>query len=54
MAEGLGIQDLVVYSDSQLVVLEVTGEYETRNDRMTKYVASATALLRGFQNTRIV
>lgn len=52
MAGGLGIQDLVIYSDSQLVVLQVSGEYETKDDRMTKYVASATELLRGFQNTK--
>lgn len=54
MAGGLEIQDLVIYSDSQLVVLQIIGEYETRDDRMTKYVVSATELLRGFQNTRIV
>lgn len=54
MAGGLGIQDLVVYSDSQLVVLQVTGEYETRDDRMTKYMTSAIELLCGFQHTRVV
>lgn len=54
MVGGFGIQDLVVYSDSKLVVLQVTGEYETRDDRMTRYVASATELLHGFQNTRVI
>ncbi|KAH7861387.1 hypothetical protein Vadar_025452 [Vaccinium darrowii] len=36
IAKGLDIEDLVVYSDSKLVVNQVSGEYEARNVRMKK------------------
>ncbi|KAH7854309.1 hypothetical protein Vadar_012303 [Vaccinium darrowii] len=36
--KGLDIEDLVVYSDSKLVVNQVSGEYEARNVRMKKKI----------------
>lgn len=39
MARSLEVQKLVIYSDSQLVVKQLSGEYEARGVRMTKYLA---------------
>ena len=41
MARELGIMQLIVHCDSQLVANQLTGEYTTRDDRMAAYVAEA-------------
>ncbi|KAH7857907.1 hypothetical protein Vadar_017790 [Vaccinium darrowii] len=40
-------------SDSKLVVNQVTGEYEARDDRMTKYVRSVKELMKDFSDMKI-
>ena len=39
LAISISLEKIIIRSDSQLVVGEVNGEYETRDQRMTKYVS---------------
>ena len=41
-------EKIIIRSDSQLVVGQVNGEYETRDQRMTKYVSLINLRLRSF------
>ncbi|XP_028121539.1 uncharacterized protein LOC114318779 [Camellia sinensis] len=52
--EHFNAEELLVYSDSQLVVNQLTRVYETRNDRMTSYAEQAKHLIRKFQAIRVV
>jgi ribonuclease HI len=52
-AEALGIEELVIYSDSQLVVNQLSEEYEARDDRMRTYLSSAVGLIKGFKAIRV-
>lgn len=38
LARSLEVRHLTVFSDSQLVVKQITGEYEAREARITKYL----------------
>lgn len=49
----LQIADIVIYSDSQLVVNQVTGQYAAKNDRMAQYLAKAKHLLNKFSNYKL-
>ncbi|XP_058185776.1 uncharacterized protein LOC131303001 [Rhododendron vialii] len=49
----MGIFDLVVYCDSQLIVNQVLGDYEARDTRMSKYQSTVTGLLTHFHNFKI-
>ncbi|XP_028107977.1 uncharacterized protein LOC114306839 [Camellia sinensis] len=51
-AEHFSAEQLLVFSDSQLVVNQLTGVYETRNERMVMYAAKAKDLLKKFQSIR--
>ncbi|XP_058202956.1 uncharacterized protein LOC131317417 [Rhododendron vialii] len=52
-AEALGMEELVVYSDSQLVVNQLSEEYEARDDRMHTYLSSAVRLMKNFKAIRV-
>ena len=41
-------EKIIIRNDSQLVVGQVNGEYETRDKRMTKYVSLVTLRLGNF------
>lgn len=45
--------ELMVYSDSQLVVNQVSGIYETNDDRMAKYQALVKEHIKQFQAIRV-
>ena len=45
--------ELMVYSDSQLVVNQVAGIYEAKDDRMTKYQALVREHIKQFQAIRV-
>ena len=49
----LQIQDIAIYSDSQLVVNQIMGQYTAKNDRMTQYLAKAKHLLSKFSNYKL-
>ena len=48
LALSISLEKIIIRSDSQLVVGQVNGEYETRDERMTKYVSLVTRRLRNF------
>jgi ribonuclease HI len=52
LAGRLGIGELDVYLDSQLVVRQLTGEYRTKNAELVRLKKRATALIGGFLSVR--
>ncbi|MCS5023615.1 ribonuclease HI family protein, partial [Staphylococcus aureus] len=48
LAKEVGAQNLKVYSDSQLVVNQVTGNFETKNSTMKSYLKLVRHLVRDF------
>ena len=50
IAQNIGIQNLREYSDSQLMVRQVSGEYETRDSNLSKYVIRIHDMIRIFQS----
>ncbi|XP_052182038.1 uncharacterized protein LOC127794822 [Diospyros lotus] len=53
LAEQMGVRDLEVYSDSNLIVQQVTGEFKARKDVMAQYLAIAKDLMARFQTVKI-
>ena len=47
---NLSILNVDIYSDSELVVRQINGEYKVKNVRMNKLYQKATSLLSGFEN----
>ncbi|GAV58324.1 RVT_3 domain-containing protein [Cephalotus follicularis] len=54
IAKHLEVQKLEAFSDSQLVVVLVSGEYEAREDTMVKYLAHVQSLKSAFQVFRVL
>ena len=54
IAKVLGATTLRVHSDSQLVVGQVNGEYEVKEDRMTKYLSLVRDVMDGFNEVVVV
>ena len=50
----LSILNIVIYSDSELVVKQVNGKYKVKNDRMKKLHAETLSLLSNFQKWDLV
>ena len=50
----LSILNVIIYSDSELVVKQVNGEYKVKNDRMKKLHAETLSLLSNFQKWDLV
>ena len=44
-ADGLGVKRLKAYSDSQLVVNQLNGDFEVKDPVMSKYLEKAKALV---------
>ncbi|XP_022853744.1 uncharacterized protein LOC111375176 [Olea europaea var. sylvestris] len=53
MASGLGISDLIIHSDSQLVVNQVNGVYMAKEERMDNYLQVVRKELERFNTTEI-
>ncbi|XP_052203997.1 uncharacterized protein LOC127809273 [Diospyros lotus] len=53
LAEQMGVRDLEVYSDLNLIVQQVTWEFESREDAMAQYLAIAKDLMARFQAVKI-
>jgi ribonuclease HI len=54
IAKELGANRLKIQSDSQLIVGQVNGEYEAREDRMTKYLKLVRNAMKWFDEVRLV
>ncbi|KAL0415989.1 UNVERIFIED_CONTAM: Transposon Ty3-G Gag-Pol polyprotein [Sesamum latifolium] len=54
LALAAGARKIVIYSDSQLVVNQVRGSYEARDEKMAKYFVKAKNLLDKFEEASVV
>uniref|UniRef100_A0A2N9H5C3 RNase H type-1 domain-containing protein n=1 Tax=Fagus sylvatica TaxID=28930 RepID=A0A2N9H5C3_FAGSY len=50
----MGIKNLIVKSNSQLIVGQVKGEYEAREDKMKKYLTVVQTLLPHFKKVEFL
>ncbi|XP_071920730.1 uncharacterized protein [Coffea arabica] len=53
LARKLGAAHILVYSDSQLVVCQILGEYETREEVMHRYLSKVLQLVAHFESFEI-
>jgi ribonuclease HI len=54
LSKKMGVKNLTVKSDSQLVIGQIKGEYEAREDRMKKYLTVVQTLLPHFKKVEFV
>jgi ribonuclease HI len=54
LSKGMGIKALTIKSDSQLIVGQVKGEYEAKEDRMKKYLTTVKTLLAHFEKVELL
>uniref|UniRef100_A0A2N9I792 Uncharacterized protein n=1 Tax=Fagus sylvatica TaxID=28930 RepID=A0A2N9I792_FAGSY len=54
LSKSMGIENLTVKSDSQLIVGQVKGEYEAKEDRMKKYLMAVKNLLTQFKKVELL
>uniref|UniRef100_A0A2N9GCW7 Uncharacterized protein n=1 Tax=Fagus sylvatica TaxID=28930 RepID=A0A2N9GCW7_FAGSY len=54
LSKSMGIKALTVKSDSQLIVGQVKGEYEAKEDRMKKYFTAVKTLLTHFEKVELL
>ena len=52
-ATMLGVTNLIIHCDSQLVANQLTGEYAARNHKMESYMKLAQKLIKNFQTPYI-
>uniref|UniRef100_A0A2N9FUY0 Uncharacterized protein n=1 Tax=Fagus sylvatica TaxID=28930 RepID=A0A2N9FUY0_FAGSY len=54
LSKSMGIKALTIKSDSQLIVGQVKGEYEAKEDRMKKYLTAIKILLTHFEKVELL
>uniref|UniRef100_A0A2N9FLD8 Uncharacterized protein n=1 Tax=Fagus sylvatica TaxID=28930 RepID=A0A2N9FLD8_FAGSY len=54
LSKSMGIKALTIKSDSQLIVGQVKGEYEAKEDRMKKHLTAVKALLTHFEKVELL
>jgi ribonuclease HI len=54
LSKSMGIENLTVKSDSQLIVGQVKGEYEAKEDRMKRYLTVVKNLLTQFKKVELL
>uniref|UniRef100_A0A2N9GXI9 Uncharacterized protein n=1 Tax=Fagus sylvatica TaxID=28930 RepID=A0A2N9GXI9_FAGSY len=54
LSKSMGIENLTVKSDSQLIVGQVKGEYEAKEDRMKRYLMVVKNLLTQFKKVELL
>ena len=54
LSKNMGVKNLTVKSDSQLVIGRIKGEYEARDDRMKKYLTVVQTLLLHFKKMEFI
>jgi ribonuclease HI len=52
-ARELGVRDLEIVNDSQLIARQLTGEYRVKNEELRRLHAQARQALRGFERWSI-
>ena len=53
LAKEMKVESLEIYSDSQLVIYQVTDEYQARSEKMVAYLQKAKDLLSAFSSYTI-
>lgn len=53
LAHQMGAEDIQVYSDSQLIINQVQGEYLAKDDSMIQYLAVAQRLIKKIKNCKL-
>ncbi|WP_069649350.1 ribonuclease HI family protein [Caloranaerobacter ferrireducens] len=53
LAYEMGIKDIELYMDSELVVKQIKGEYKVKNERMKPFYEIASSLISQFDNFSI-
>ena len=53
LAKEIRVESLDIYSDSQLVICQVTNEYQARGEKMATYLQKAKDLLNAFSSFKI-
>nr|XP_023875439.1 uncharacterized protein LOC111987930 [Quercus suber] len=54
VAKAIGVKSLTLNSDSKLVTRQLNNEYETKDDRMKRYMALANQLISEFDDVKII
>ena len=54
LGKALGAKNLLVQNDSKLVIQQVKGEYEAKEERMQKYLRLTKHLIQGFDAMEFV
>ena len=54
LSKNMGVRNLTVKSDSQLIVGQVRGEYEAKEDRIKKYLKVVQTLLSHFEKVELL
>ena len=54
LAKSLGAESVLVQGDSQLVMGQVNGIYEAKEERMKRYLSKVRRLVRKFSEARFV
>ena len=54
LGKGLGVKNLLIQSDSKLVVEQIKGEYEAKEERMQKYLKLTRYLTREFDEVNFI
>ncbi|XP_011102020.1 uncharacterized protein LOC105180058 [Sesamum indicum] len=54
LALAVGARKIVIYSDSQLLVNQIQGSFETRDEKMAKYSLKAKTLLEKFEEASVI
>ena len=53
LAKEMRVESLDIYSDSQLVVCQITNEYQAHGEKMVAYLQKAKDLLNAFSSFKI-
>lgn len=53
MAKDLGVHSLIVKSDSQLIVNQIGGDFQTRDSRMAAYLDLAKEFILTFEHVKV-
>uniref|UniRef100_A0A2N9EHL8 RNase H type-1 domain-containing protein n=1 Tax=Fagus sylvatica TaxID=28930 RepID=A0A2N9EHL8_FAGSY len=54
LSKNMGVKNLTIKSNSKLIVGQVRGEYEAKDDRMKKYLKVVQTLLPHFENVELL
>ena len=53
LAKQMGAENVQVYSDSQLIISQLQGEYQAKDASMIRYLAIANRLIEKFQSCKL-